>query len=258
MRTIRLSNHVLRFLLVVAGVQATHLSFGQSEAVELDQRILKDTDREFGGVYREMGVVQRKAMDKGGRFLFSIYGSMDFSDMPYSNLGLNFDIGYALSDFFEIYVHANPLFFNQRRRYATNLNRYECSQESVDSGICEAGDTPLANLARMKSAYGGTIIWAPSYGKDSIGTRTILRSDTFFKFSYARLSFKGLNLGTGSSQSAKSSNLFQLGIGKTFFLGKYVGIRAVASGVYAGVPNLEGKVNNFMFGVGEIGTMIYW
>jgi hypothetical protein len=228
------------------GLFSSGPSFAQTEAVELDQRILKDTDREFGGVYRDMGVVQRKAMDKGGRFLFSTFGSLDLSDLPYSNLGMNLDVGYALSDFFEIYFHWVPAFINQKRNYATQLDAY------TDG----SGNTPLADISKMKRGMGATMIWAPSYGKDSIGSRTILRSDTFFKLSYTRTNFEGPN-SLGVIQK-HASNAYSLGVGKTFFFGRYVGARIVANATYIGVPNLSGVVTNFFIGGVEFGSTFYW
>jgi hypothetical protein len=227
----------------------------QSDAAQLDERILKDTDREFGGVYRDMGVVQRKAMDKGGRFLFSLFGSLDLSDLPWSNLGANADIGYAISDFLEVYVHWAPLFMNQERNYAKQLENYECSAAAIADGFCESGDSPQAELQRFIRGYGATIVWAPSYGKDSIGSSTILRSDTFFKFSYQRSTFQAKS---SISTTQYGANTYALGVGKTFFFGKHIGARAVVNAIYTGVPNFDGVVKNFFIGGVEFGTVLYW
>jgi hypothetical protein len=243
----RFIHHIVFATVFIAMTLAVpRLAHAQNDAVKLDERILKDTDREFGGVYRDMGVVQRKAMDKGGRFLLSTFGSLDLSDLPYSNLGANVDAGYAISDFLEIYFHWVPVFMNQKRNYAKQLLDYTNSD----------GDTPLADISKMKKGIGGTIIWAPSYGKDSIGSHTILRSDTFFKLSYARTSYAGLD---ASLKEVKSTaNTFTLGVGKTFFFGKFVGARIVANAIYAGVPNLRGEVKNFFIGGIEFGSVLYW
>jgi hypothetical protein len=241
-------HHIVFAALFLAGVLASSRSaFAQSDGAKLDERILKDTDREFGGVYRDMGVVQRKAMNKENRLLLSLFGSLDLSDLPYSNLGLNVDVGWAFSDFFEVYFHYSPFFMNQLRNYAKQLDQY------TDG----SGNTPLVNLSKMKAGYGVTIVWAPSYGKDSIGSQTILRSDTFFKFSYSRTSFEGLNTATLVKEK-NGANTYTLGVGKTFFFGKYVGARVVANAIYSGVPDLSGVVKNFFIGGIEFGSVLYW
>ncbi len=247
--------HIHRFVFATLFLSAAALSplwaNAQSDAAQLDQRILKDTDREFGGVYRDMGVVQRKAMDKGGRFLFSAFGSLDLSDLPWSNLGANTDVGYAISDFFEVYFHWAPLFMNQERNYAKLLQNYECSDPPT---LCKAG-APQADLQRFRSGIGGTIIWAPSYGKDSLGSQTILRSDTFFKLTYQRSTFQAKE---SISTKKYNGNTYSLGVGKTFFLGKSVGIRIVANAIYTAVPDLDGELKNFFIGGVELGTVLYF
>ena len=76
------------------------------------------------------------------------------------------------------------------------------------------------------------MIWAPLYGKDSLGVRSIVRSDTFFKFGVMWIMY---GHGDGSR--------FQLGVGKTYFVGKQVGLRVTASGNY--VQTIVDKVKDF-------------
>lgn len=162
--------------------------------------------RDFPVVFRDMGVVQNKAMNKRQKFLFAPAFALDFSDGPYSAYSVGVRLGYAFSDFWEIYALVNPKFINQKRSFVATLEEQVAAQNlSVDlSG------------AIAKSEYGVQVLWAPLYGKDSLGVSRILRSDTFLRFGASQIQY---DLGTGLK--------FGLGVGKTFFLSRFLGLRAL-------------------------------
>jgi outer membrane beta-barrel protein len=181
-------------LLVALGGAGTQVRAAESPA------------KDFPVVFKEMGVVQNKAMNKHGRFLFAPSFAVDFSDGPYSMFALGARVGYAVSDFWEVYLLANPKFINQKRPFIKNL------EEQVASG----GYTVDLSGAVAQSEYGVQILWAPLYGKDSLGISRIIRSDTFLRLGVSSINY---DLGSGLKLG--------LGVGKTFFLGKNWGVRVL-------------------------------
>lgn len=191
------------------------LSFSASAQTEtpLDRSLRPpmDADTEISPLYREMGVVQRRAMPKDGRFLLSSYGSFDFSDGPYTYYGFNFNPGYAFSDFLEVYLQTTPFFFSSARDIV----------EKVAALQLNGGARASITAARPKQQYGVEVLWAPLYGKDSMGIKRVLRSDTFFKFGVAQIRY-----------DSDTGLRFIAGVGKTFFLGRSLGLRVSANATY--------------------------
>jgi outer membrane beta-barrel protein len=159
---------------------------------------------EIPNVFRDMGVVQRRAMPKAGRFLFSSYGGFDFSDGPYTNYSLNVNPGYAINDFFEVYFNFAPKFLVMQRSIV----------DAVRSLTLKNGDRADIVAATPERQLGAELLWAPAYGKDSLGLKMIIRSDTFLK---AGVSMVTYDMG--------SRMRFVLGVGKTYFLNNSWGVR---------------------------------
>ena len=189
------------------------LSRAETEAPPIDSSLKPaDVDDEaVANVFRDMGVVQHKAMNKSQKILFAPYFSMDFSDGPYSMYSINTDLGYALSDFWEVYVNFVPKFINNKRTLTKKIENFTLL----------SGNQAEVTEALPKSQYGVEVLWAPLYGKDSLGIHSIVRSDTFFKFGVSQINY---DLGSGMK--------FHLGVGKTYFLSKRAGLRFTVSGNY--------------------------
>ena len=184
---------VLSFALNTAAKAAAPLDINLEPSIE-----------EKSNVFQDMGVVQKKAMKKRGKFLLSTYYSIDFSDGPYTNSSIHLNPGYAFSDFFEVYASFSPLYIVSPRSI---VNR-------VSTIIGPGGVTYSIVAAKPKSEYGVEFLWAPLYGKDSFGIRSIIRSDSFVKVGLTQIKY---DTDTGMS--------FKLGVGKTFFLGQSYGFR---------------------------------
>jgi len=167
---------------------------------------LDSSSKDYPVVFKEMGVVQNKAMNKAGRFLFAPAIGIDFSDGPYSMYSLGGRIGYGVSDFWEIYLLAIPKFISQKRPFIQNL----------EEQVATAGYTVDLSGAIARSEYGVQVLWAPLYGKDSLGISRIVRSDTFLRLGASQITY---DIGTGLK--------FGLGLGKTFFMNRYVGLRVL-------------------------------
>ena len=204
-------------------------------ATGLDET-LEPTKEESSNVFSEMGVVQKKAMRKGGRFLLSSYMALDFSDGPYTSYSLHLNPGFAISDFFEIYASIAPQYFVSPRQIVGIVN-----------GIpVQGGGTYTIVEARPKYEYGIELLWAPLYGKDSFGVSRVIRSDTFLKVGASQVTYDST---TGMS--------FRLGVGKTFFLGKWLGIRFCLDYDYVQtVIDSKKKYNGLL--LTELGTMFYF
>jgi|GEM_PF-1378828 len=162
------------------------------------------SDDEVSNVFRDMGVVQRKAMRKRGRFLVATYGTLDFSDGPFTNYSVSVNPGFAISDFLEVYAQFSPLYIVNKRSIV----------DLVSSLTLQGGQQATITAARPKYQYGFEVLWAPLYGKDSLGMSTIIRSDTFLKFGASQIQY-----------DTTKGMAFKLGLGKTFFVSKYVGLR---------------------------------
>jgi len=170
--------------------------------VPLDPNLAPKSEEEVSNVFRDMGVVQKRAMPKGERWLVSAYGSFDFSDGPYSNYSVHVNPGYAISDFVEVYLNFVPFHIVSPRSIVDKLQ----TQITPPVTVIEA---------KPKMQFGAEVLWAPLYGKDSMGINRIIRSDTFVKFGASMISFEG----------GESGLAFNLGVGKTFFFTKSAGFR---------------------------------
>lgn len=183
-----------------------------SEEAVLDQSLKPpEPINSVAPIMRDMGVVQRKAMNKSGKILFSNYWSMDFSDGPFTMYGVNFDFGYAISDFWEIYLNTTPFYITQSRSIVNTVQQLTLAN----------GQMATITGSKAQHEFGAELLWMPLYGKDSLGIHTIVRSDTFMKFGVSQISYDS---GTGMK--------FQVGGGKTFFLGEREGLRITVTGNY--------------------------
>jgi outer membrane beta-barrel protein len=191
-------------------------------AIPLDTTLKPTGEEEVSSVFHDMGVVQKKAMNKRHRFLVSTYATLDFSDGPYTNYSLSVNPGYAFSDFLEVYVQFSPVYLANKRSIVDAVEQYTL----VDH-------TQLRlNTAKPKYQYGFEVLWAPLYGKDSLGLSRIIRSDTFFKLGASKIQYD-ITDGYG----------FKLGVGKTFFLGKSTGFRFCLD--YGMVPSMVNNVKSY-------------
>lgn len=188
-------------------------------------------------VFRSIGVVQNKAMSKSGRFLVSSYLGMDFSDGPYSMYGANLDLGYAVSDFWEVYLNTTPKFINSQRSIVSKVESLELA----------GGRRATITAALPSRQFGLEVLWAPLYGKDSLGLERIIRSDTFVKAGIMQIQYEE---GQGSGMK------YQLGGGKTYFLGHSVGLRISATANYTQLIT-DGVKAFKMMAVLEGGIVLY-
>jgi outer membrane beta-barrel protein len=195
-----------------------------------------DTD-EITEVFKDMVVVQRKAKNKAHRFLFNTYGSFDFSDGPTTMYGLNLDVGYALSDFWELYANVVPSFYAQERDVVNRVN----SLTLID------GDRAQIRYSKPLNQYGLNLLWLPAYGKDSWGPYSIIRSDTFMKLGAASIQYN----------TGESGMRFSLALGKTFFLSKFFNVRVSAGGSYL-ESIIDEKKKFFVVSIIETGLVWYF
>ncbi len=194
-----------------------------------------ELSNEYATIFKEMGVVQGKAISKGKKLLFSTNLSLDFSDGPYSMYGINTNIGYALSDFWEIYANLVPMFINNKRSIV----------EKVEELRLEDGERATITAPLAKMQYGIELLWAPLYGKDSLGLRNIVRSDTFLKIGAARIMY-----------SDDSGYRFHAGLGKTYFLSQRLGLRITAAANY--LQTVVDKTKSFRWAATlESGVVFY-
>lgn len=181
---------------------------GFSETTPLDENLKPAKEGEIANLFRDMGVIQRKAMNKEGRFLLSTFGSFDFSDGPYSNYSINLNPGYGISDFFEVYFSFAPAYIASARSIVAKIEQLTLADNK----------RATITAAKPQLHYGLEFLWAPAYGKDSLGVSKIIRSDTFFKLGFAQVKYDS---GMGMK--------FTLGVGKTYFFTRWLGVRLVVN-----------------------------
>ena len=195
-----------------------------------------DKAEDVSNAYRDMIVVQRKAKEKAGHYLFSSHIGTEFSDGPQSVYNMNFNFGYAITDHWEIYANIAPLFLVQDRNI----------KKQVSGLVLQNNQRADLIAAEPNLQYGVELLWAPAYGKDSWGPFSIVRSDTFFKLYFG---FTQFDIGKGPR--------YGIGIGKTFFLSRYFNLRFSANFVMQ-----ETLLNNSRYlaqaGVFEFGSVWYF
>src|SRR5205823_4260184 len=105
------------------------------------------------------------------------------------------------------------------------------------------GKTATITAATPKYQYGLEILWAPAYGKDSLGIQRVIHSDTFLKVGVAQVHY---DTDTGMR--------FVAGIGKSFFLSSWLAIRVTANG---GIVQtiVDGVKSNQAMALVEAGTV---
>lgn len=179
----------------------------------LNQAVKPNTrDDLIPSVYKDMVVVQRKAKKKAEHFLLSPYGTLDFSDGPITAYALNTDIGYAFSDFWEIYANFVPAFVTIERPIIQKVRQLTLAN----------GQQADIQYAKPQFQYGLNLLWLPAYGKESWGPYSIVRSDTFVKVGYQMIKYVG----------SDSGSRFNAMIGKTYFLSNFWNIRVAAGIAY--------------------------
>ncbi len=231
-----------------------------AQQAPLDKSLGSLTEEGVTSIFREMGVVQRRAMPKAGRFLLNTNMAFDFSDGPYSMYTLNLNPGFAISDFLEIYINFSPFYIHRPRSIVDVVSQYGQGEEKLykkrDDSIDYGNPIQLGiTSVKPKYQYGLEVVWAPLYGKDSFGTRSVLRSDTFMKFGFSQVVFESKQKGYKGS----------VGVGKTFFMNSWLGLRATVNGVYQpsiisssiGDASTGGAVSYGIFAFIEAGLMIY-
>lgn len=222
------------FLLLSLGVATAVYSppaTAQSKGTPLDRsvQVVEAKDKVFD-IFEDVVVVQRKAKDKRGKFLFNPGMTFDFSDGPTTLYTTNLNLGYATSDFFEIYLNYVPSFITQNRSIVKKL-----SDLSID-----------IKAAKPKMQYGVEMLWLPAYGKDSWGPYSIVRSDTFFKLGYSIISF-----------DAGSGSRLAFVVGKTYFISNWFNLR-MGAGLNVLETIVDDKKQSSPVAVIESGLMFYF
>lgn len=223
-------------LLFLLSLAALFFSSELSAKTRLDRSLKPEQDDEkVSPIFTEMGVVQRKAKEKGGHFLLSSYLTLDFSDGPLTMYSLNVNPGFAISDFWEIYFNFVPYFLTSQRPIA----------KKIASLTLANGKSAKIEAAIPKLQYGAELVYAFGYGKDSFGFQTIIRSDTFIKVGVAQIKYD-----TDSGLKLHGS------IGKSYFIGDTFGLRVSIGGNY--VQSILDSEKSFnLVAVIESGVMIY-
>jgi outer membrane beta-barrel protein len=202
----------------------------------LDRGLKPGSSDEVSSLFENVVAVQRKAKQKSGKFLLAPLFSFDFSDSPFTMYGLNLSFGYALGEFWEIYLTYTPAFAANERNISKKVKELTLAN----------GDVANIETERAKSYYGVDVNWVPIYGKDSWGPYGIVRSDTFLNFSAGQVKYE-----------VNSGLKYKFALGKTFFFSDHFNFRVQAG------PSLldtfsKGVKQSIFFGLIEVGTVFYF
>jgi hypothetical protein len=184
--------------------------------------------------YNDMGVVQRRAKKKAGKYLFSTFGTVDFSAGPRALHSFSTNVGYALSDYFELYASLTPVFITVDREITRQIAAFKL--ENGKQAKLEGADPRLQ--------YGVEALWAPAYGKDSWGPNTLIRSDTFLRFFAGQLMYE-----------TDTGLRFSVSLGKTFFVSNWFNVRIAAGASY--LEEIVNSTKTFVT-VGFIDSGLVW
>ena len=177
--------------------------------VSLDPRILfEDETKGIDSLFKNMIVVQKKAFERKNKFVLLSNLSFDFSDNPKTIYSANFGAGYAVSESLEFCLSYSPLIIANERASARAVRKLVLANNEIAS----------LKSPDPKWQAGGSVLWAFAYGKDAFGPYSIIRSDTFLKFSYTKIQYDG----------DLSGNCISLLVGKTFFVSKNFNFRFAA------------------------------
>lgn len=204
--------------------------------VGLDRTLRPGSSDEVTSLFDNVVAVQRKAKQKAGKFLLAPIFSFDFSDAPFTMYNLNIGLGYAIGEFWEVYLNYTPAFLTNERNISKQVKSLELAN----------GQQANIETEKAKSAYGLDINWVPIYGKDSWGPYGIVRSDTF------------IHLGVGQIKYERNTGTkINLSLGKTFFFSDYWNMR-----IQAGPSSIDtfsqGKKQNIFIGLIDAGLVYYF
>lgn len=202
----------------------------------LDPSVKITAQDKIGAVFQDVVVVQRKAKVKAKKILFAPSFALDFSDGPITMYALNTDVGYAFSDYFEAYLNLVPAFVTNERSIVSK----------VSSLTLQGGAKAAISYSKPTSQVGVNLLWIPAYGKDSWGPYSIVRSDTFFKFGAAMVTY-----GSDSGQR------YLLQLGKTYFINNWFNVR-VAGGTSYIQTVVDGAKSFSLVGILEGGLVFYF
>lgn len=202
----------------------------------LDHSLKPQATDEVSSLFENIVAVQKKARVKSGKFLFSPSMSFDFSDSPNTMYGLNLDFGYALGEFWEVYLAVTPTYISNERSLAKKVR-------DLNLGSQEANIV----AEKAKYSYGIDVNWVPIYGKDSWGPYGIIRSDTFINFGLKQVKYE-----------VSTGNQFKTMLGKTFFISNYFNLRLQAGASYLETFSVNGKKDGIILGLLEGGVVFYF
>lgn len=230
------------FLILLGQDRSWAQAVPDSKPVSLDRGLEPTQQDEISSLFENVVAVQRKAKIKNGHFLFHTNFSFDFSDSPYTMYALNLNAGYAIGEFWEIYLNYVPTYAANERSIARKVRELP----AYPSGL-----QPELNSEKAKSSYGIELNWVPLYGKDSWGAYGIIRSDTF------------VNIGVGQIKyQTQTGNKTKLMLGKTFFISDLWNLRMQAGGSVLETFSMNTasviQKETIVIGLLEFGTVFYF
>ncbi len=203
---------------------------------KLDKTILVDEDKEqINSLFKDMIVVQRRAITRENKILADTSFNFDYSDYPRTMYALGLGAGYALSESIEIHGVLHPVYVSNEKPIAQSVRSLQLLDETQ------------AELLAAKPVLGfeSHLIWVLAYGKDAWGPFDLVRSDTFMKFLLGAIKYDG----------GKTGLKFGAMFGKTLFFSRHFNVR-----LSVGLSSVERYINDQKQSsiVGNLEPALFW
>ena len=204
----------------------------------VDSKILYlDDPKGIDTLFKNMIVVQKKAIERKGKFVFDTHMSFDFSDNPKTMYAASLGVGYAFSESFEFGLTFAPYILSQERSTVIAVKKL----------VLENGDRADLAASDPKWEAGGSLIWIFAYGKDAFGAYSIIRSDTFLKLFVTKIQY------LDNSPGGRMGLL----LGKTFFISNALNIR-ISAGIARHTSSINEKTQTTNTGIIEPGLVWFY
>ena len=206
--------------------------------VGVDSNILYEDDpKGIDTLFKNMIVVQKRAIERKNKFVFDTHLSFDFSDNPKTMYAAALGVGYAFSESFEVGLSFSPFFMSQERSTVAAVKKLELSN----------GDRADLAASDPKWEATGSLVWIFAYGKDAFGAYSIIRSDTFLKFFVSKIQYA----------DASPGSRMGLLVGKTFFISPAFNFR-VTAGIARHTSSINQKTQTTNTGLIEPGLVWFY
>ena len=186
-----------------SGYGAVESDYNQKEAESLEIEDLRELEK-----FDDIAVIQKKYLEKSGRFEMWAAGSLALNSQFYDFLGLNIALTYHLNETWGLEFEGLIL---------TDL------QKNVTTNLEEDQNIVTRSIVVPSNYFGAHIRWSPIYGKMSLREKTINPFEVYFTFGGGVSGIDDgqtvptIHLGTGQVYPITKNTTFRWALSYNFF-----------------------------------------